>query len=133
MNSRSVLFAAAALGASALSVTIAAAPAKAAQSFDEVVVTGRASDAPQAIVRYADLNLSSERGRARLDSRIDAAADMLCGRPSYDPLTIVSAIKACHSTVQASAKPQVKALFASIDKGERLALGDTAGLTLSAK
>lgn len=132
MKMQSVLFAAAALGASAFTVTVAASPAAAA-SINEVVVTAQASDLPTAQVRYDDINLASKAGRARLEGRVDFAARMLCGKRDYQPLTINAQIDACQDAVHASAKPQVKALYAAIEGGQRIALGDTGALTLSAK
>ena len=133
MKMQSVLFAAAAFSASALSVTAAVSPADAARSVEEVVVTGRASDLPTAIVRYDDLNLASDEGRASLDRRVGTAARMLCGRPALE-VTMAAKINACHSAVQASAEPQIGALYASLKSGEQqLALGDVGALTLSAK
>lgn len=134
MKMHSALLAAAAIGASAVTVGLAVAPAQAAPLFvQDVVVTGRSSDLPQAIVRYADLNLKSGAGMARLDRRIRRAALMLCGRAITLDLTMKPIIHECHSTVHASAEPQVKALLAALDNGERLALGDVGALTLSAK
>lgn len=131
MKMHSVLFAAAAIGASALTVTLAAGPAQAAEN--EVVVTGRPADVPTALVRYGDLDLASEQGKARLAFRIDYAADKLCGKPRVIENHLLSDMKVCRSTVFASAKPQVEALYAAIDSGQRLALGDVGAMTVSAK
>ncbi len=131
MKLSNLLFAAAAIGASALTLGLAAGPASA--SDVDVVVTGRPSEAPSAIVRYADLNLATAQGKARLVSRIDFAADKLCGKPRVIENHVATEMKACRSTVFASAKPQVQALYAAIESGQRLALGDVGALTLSSK
>jgi UrcA family protein len=133
MKMYSVIFAAAAICASATTVGVAIAPAHAAKAPEEVVVTGRSNELPTAIVQYADLNLGSEAGRERLDRRIGYAARQLCGERRPVELYTWSDIDACHSAVQASAKPQVKALMAALESGQKLALGDVGALTLSAK
>jgi UrcA family protein len=43
------------------------------------------NDPPTVRVSYADLNLSTQTGRAELSARIDHAVDGVCGRP---PLTV---------------------------------------------
>lgn len=132
MKFQSVLFAVAAMGASTLSLGLAAAPVHAADA--DVVVTGRASDLPTATVRYADLNLASDEGIARLDRRIDYAARKLCGTiHAVQEYNSRMAISGCQDAVFTSAKPQVKALLAAVENGQRLALGDVGALTLSAK
>ena len=132
MKMHSVLFAAAAIGASAMTVGLAVAPAQAAPNT-EVVVTGRITDAPTALVRYGDLNLASHAGRARLDRRVGLAARKLCGTYMTQEHNAARPVRACQSAVFASAKPQVEAVIAAYDNGQRLALGDTGAFTLSAK
>lgn len=132
MKFHSVLFAAAAVGATALTFGVSAAPVHAAE-VEEVVVTGRAVDAPTARVYYADLNLGSGAGRARLERRIDFAARKLCGTVSALNHADGGEIGQCKSAVLASAKPQMKAAIAAFEGGQQLALGDTGALTLSAK
>jgi UrcA family protein len=133
MKLYSVLFAAAAFGATALSVGMAVAPAHAARAaVEEVVVTGRTSDLPSAIVRYDDLNLASAGGRERLDRRVATAARMLCGRPVLY-LSMNAKIEACHDAVETSAAPQIEALLAAANSGTQVALGGVRGLTVSAK
>ena len=43
------------------------------------------NDPPTVRVSYADLNLSTQAGRAELSARINHAVDRVCGRP---PLTV---------------------------------------------
>ena len=128
MKLKSTLFAAAAIGASALAVSVAAGPANAA----EVVVTARA-DVPTAVVRYGDLNLASATGKQRLKSRVKFAASQLCGETTVKEHHVDTEIRACRATVFASAEPQMEQLFAAYDRGERLALGDVGEMTLSAR
>jgi UrcA family protein len=128
MKLQSALFAAAAIGASALAVTVAAGPVHAA----EVVVTARA-DVPTAVVRYSDLNLASETGKQRLKYRVKFAANQLCGNSTVKEYHVDTEIRDCRATVFASAEPQMEQLFAASDRGERLALGDVGEMTLSAK
>ena len=132
MKMHSVFFAAAAICASATAVGFTVAPVHAAKAND-VVVTGRADALPTATVRYADLDLRAEAGRAKLDRRIVYAARQLCGRFDKVELYKNEDIGNCHSAVKASAKPQVQALMAALESGQKLALGDVGALTLSAK
>jgi UrcA family protein len=95
MSLRSIALAATACAAAALSMT--AAPASAADiTVMPETVTVRVS--------YADLNLASAEGRARLDRRIAGAARSICG--SYFPidLDMFALVRECRADAIASAR-----------------------------
>jgi UrcA family protein len=48
------------------------------------------SDAPQAVVKFADLNISTQQGAAALYGRIAAAADKVCNSYSVDIRDLVA-------------------------------------------
>lgn len=56
-----------------------------------------AQDGPVRAVSYADLDLSSEAGRLRLDRRIDAAVRRACGRAWPVDLGAVEEVRRCRS------------------------------------
>lgn len=66
------------------------------------------------IVSYADLDLSSSAGRARLERRIDAAVRDVCGEaPSFD-LARRKAVEDCRTETRANAQrnaPAAAGLF----------------------
>ena len=70
------LFAGVSLAMTAGIVAFSSAPASAA------IPSG---DAPRAIVRYSDLDLSTPAGRANLDARIHAAASRVCDSNAGGP------------------------------------------------
>jgi UrcA family protein len=49
------------------------------------------------LVRYADLDLSAEAGRIRLEQRIRAAVRAVCGQPSPADLRGVYEVRACRA------------------------------------
>jgi len=58
------------------------------------------------IVRYADLDLGSATGRARLDQRLQAAARDLCGTAAHGDLAGASAVRDCRvATLAQVARP----------------------------
>lgn len=67
---------------------------------------GVANDAPRAHVSFADLNLSSASGRARLNNRISAAAAAMCGPgPSIRDLAGLQSYRACLKATISSSTP----------------------------
>ena len=54
-------------------------------------------DAGTRVVRYADLDLSSAAGRARLEQRIGAAVRAVCGEPLRGDLRSERAVRACRT------------------------------------
>jgi UrcA family protein len=59
------------------------------------------------IVRYADLDLTSDAGRATLDRRINQAVRMVCGRSQLGTLQEKLGIERCSATARAYAKAQI--------------------------
>jgi UrcA family protein len=56
------------------------------------------SAAPQAVVKYADLDLTSDAGATALLRRIEAAARQVCGDPRVvQPLTRSTRIRQCNT------------------------------------
>ena len=103
MSVRSIALAAAACVVATLSTAVPT-PAAAA----DILV------APERItvrVSYADLNIASAEGRARLEGRVAGAARSICG--SYFPADLETAVlvKACRADAVASAR--LSSVFAS--------------------
>jgi UrcA family protein len=69
------------------------------------------------LVSYDDLNLGSRAGRAMLESRIERAAEIVCGTANPTELDIAAGVAACREDAIASARAQVAALA----RGESLA------------
>lgn len=88
---------AAAIGCTVASLTLAAAPANAA----EIVV---APSATTVRVSYADLNLASADGRAVLDRRIAGAARQICGTAFPADLRMNALVQDCREDAIASAR-----------------------------
>lgn len=74
------LFATASIALTAGIVAASAAPAAASVPTET---------APQTVVRYADLNLADQGGRADLDARIRAAADTVCPSESATDVAVM--------------------------------------------
>ena len=93
MSLRSIALAAAACTAAALSLTTPAAAA-------DIVVT---PDAVTVRVSYADLNLASAAGRARLERRVAGAARSICGNYATNDLRMFALVSECRADAIASA------------------------------
>jgi UrcA family protein len=67
-----------------------------------------AQDGPQnvSIVRTADLDLTSEAGRAQLDHRLVTAAYEVCGEASDVDVSGKNAVRACRTDVLAKARSE---------------------------
>jgi UrcA family protein len=65
------------------------------------------SDPATHIVRYSDLDLSSQAGRATLDRRINHAVRMVCGTAASAALQDKLNVQKCYATARASAKAQM--------------------------
>jgi len=70
-------------------------------------VAASPSEPTRHIVRYSDLNLSNETGRATLDRRIDYAARMVCGSTALATLQDKPDVERCYAAARASAKAQL--------------------------
>jgi UrcA family protein len=80
--------------------------AAAAPAAPPIVVEGQQQ--PTATVSYADLDLGSAAGRARLDNRIRQAAKRLCIDDRVRDLADRLDQKSCLSFAVASARPQIE-------------------------
>ncbi|HEY1604078.1 MAG TPA: UrcA family protein [Allosphingosinicella sp.] len=104
MNRIDLKFAALA-AAMALAVTGATIVATMPVSAAELVVDGRA---PTARISYADLDLASPAGVARLERRVAAAADRLCTGVGEEALAARLDGFQCRAATIAAAEPQVR-------------------------
>jgi len=66
----------------------------------------------QMAVEYGDLNLATASGQRRLNYRIEAAAQAICGSAEHLDLRALTANEECRAGVRASAKPQVEIAIA---------------------
>lgn len=97
-------------GAAALSAGAAAPVATAAEA--------RVADpdgAPTVIVPYGDLNLSSVKGRARLETRVRIAIRGMCRTDPRATLSQRAQERDCIAHARRSAEPQMAALFGGSD------------------
>jgi UrcA family protein len=78
-----------------------------------------AETGPDMIVRYADLDLSSEAGQKTLESRIDAAAKKYCGVGDQRTGTRLGASKAkvCYREAKRLANQQFAAIISDERRG----------------
>jgi UrcA family protein len=79
-------------------------------SAETVTVYG--STAPSVRVSYADLNLASHQGMARLQNRVRAAASDLCLESGKNPLAFEMKRKTCFRTAVDSGFAQIDRLVA---------------------
>ncbi len=63
---------------------------------------GEANDVPSRTVRYADLDLNSQKGVTVLYNRIREAAEQVCGYQGLEPLAMAAPVKACVDRAVAS-------------------------------
>jgi UrcA family protein len=97
---------------------ITAAVIKAAPALAEPVSTPEVN---VALVRTADLDLSSEAGQRQLDSRLVQAAREVCGAASDVDLAGKNQVRHCRTEVLARANAQRDQLLAS-NRGEIIAV-----------
>ena len=67
-----------------------------------------APGAPTARVSYGDLNLATPAGAARLEARLRAASESVCGRAGFRDLAAMSLEHACVARALAGALAQVE-------------------------
>lgn len=63
---------------------------------------GETNDVPTRTVRYADLDLNTQKGATVLYNRIRQAAEQVCGYEGLQPLAIAAPVKACVNRAVAS-------------------------------
>ena len=91
-----------------------------AQGDSPVIVEG---GLPTAVVSYADLDLSSSTGLARLNGRISRAASRICTETGRKEIRRQLSEARCFRTAVESAQPQVERLVG--DASERMASSRT--------
>jgi UrcA family protein len=104
-------------------------PAFAALLVTSVLVVPTVSQAQEirsTRVSYADLNLSSDAGAARLQARIAFAAWSVCDGGSYSDLVMMPIVQTCRSGAIAAAQPAYQAAVASARHGTTEVLGSAA-------
>jgi UrcA family protein len=83
------------------------------------------TQAPQRLVSFADLDLSTQAGQRTLQSRVMQAATQVCGRVDpgdFGPMREV--ITDCRNTALAGARPQMQLAMAQARDGKALAAND---------
>jgi UrcA family protein len=103
--------------AALISITMFAAttPVFAAPALD-LIPTSR-------VVRYSDLDLASDRGKQRLETRIKAAVRLVCSDLSNSNATKIEREhnKACKAKALASARRDAETAIAQYENGTRIA------------
>jgi UrcA family protein len=92
-----------------------------ASGFTAVSVAADSIDAPQVVVKYGDLNVSSPQGAAALYGRIRTAAESVCPRFERSALASKARMDACvHKAItDAVATVNQPALFAEYNAKNR--------------
>lgn len=72
-------------------------------------------------VSYGDLNLASEAGAKRLESRIRYAARTVCGPRSNRNITAMADYRSCYKSAMAGGKKAMVILIARAKSGDKLA------------
>lgn len=94
-------------------------------------VSAQAATSSSASVSYADLNLSSEKGREVLDNRIERAVEKVCGRTTGN-IGMDKAVKDCQRTTIAAAQKSRDLAVADYD-AKRFAAADRKVIRLVAQ
>jgi UrcA family protein len=110
----------------ALGAAFNAVPADAAET---IIVSDNPE--PHATVSIADLNLDSPAGVARLERRIEGAANELCLTRDVEPLGAQLARAKCYRTAISSGRRQIDHLVAA--RGANATTAATAILTVSGR
>jgi UrcA family protein len=112
--------------AASLAVTGATLASTGAPAYGaDLVVSG----APTARIAYDDLNLRSEAGVRRLETRVRAAAERVCDvdAPATSTLRDRLDSRACRDAAIAAAAPQVRRAVAGFGTGAPVAIALTLG------
>ena len=97
----------------------AAALLSAAANAQPITVIGDAP--PTARVSFADLNLLSDSGQARLAQRVRTAAGALCLENNVDSIETRMLRKQCYNSAVADGYRQMRTIVASTESGASLA------------
>ena len=122
MYKTKILFAAAAVTASAGSLLLTVTPAHAR----DVTVVASAQDVPTATVRLNDLNLAAASGQRTLSRRVGKAVREVCA--DRDTRDLQSGYGSCVSEAWTGARPQMASL---ISRAERMAASATVAVAAS--
>jgi UrcA family protein len=76
-------------------------------------------------VRYGDLDLSTERGQQRFETRIKAAVRLVCGDVSNQAPAEMEHIKACKVQALSKARRDAATVIAQYENDTRVAVGRT--------
>lgn len=101
----------------ALKIILASALATAALIKGVPALAEPAAPTNVSIVRTADLDLTSEKGRDVLEQRIAVAAHAVCDSASATDLKALNAQRDCRQSVLASARQKAQAIAAGKDDG----------------
>lgn len=114
-------------------VVFASLSAAAALANVAVAVPAHAAEpsAPTASVRYADLDLATPDGVARLDRRIRIAAKSVCGEADPRDLARMAPVQQCRAKAIVSAAPQIASAIESAHGDTRVA--SNAGLRVAGR
>lgn len=63
---------------------------------------GQTDDVPTRTVRYADLDLNTQKGATVLYNRIHEAAEQVCGYDGWQPIAVAAPVRACVDKAVAS-------------------------------
>jgi UrcA family protein len=110
--------------------TLSALAAVAVASALVVPTVSQAQDTQSVRVSYADLNLASNTGQAKLQQRIDYAAKYVC-EGDLSNIDYVSAIYACRADAVAGARPAFEAAVAEATRHGTVTVLDTASLVVT--
>jgi UrcA family protein len=83
-----------------LCIAGATAPAQAQQPKAPISYSVNADGERIALVRYADINLNSREGQARLDTRLRIAARTVCSNGQQDPFATAAASRCFNATLR---------------------------------
>lgn len=74
-------------------------------------------------VRFGDLDITTDKGAARLNRRIQHAADAVCGTPDIRDLRRVESTRRCRDFALGNAQKEVELAMAAAKRGESYASG----------
>lgn len=82
------------------------------------------ADGQHGVVRYADLDLTSDTGAHMLQTRIDRAARAVCGSADIRDLPAMSDVARCRQVAVSGATPQAEIAIAQARTGRAYAAND---------
>lgn len=67
-------------------------------------------------VDYAGVDVSTQKGRQQLDSRVNAAINAMCGEAIFGTRDEADALRLCRSEARAAVEPQIQTVFANANQ-----------------